>query len=100
MSHFNSQTPRIGGLSCCGSPSRLDYFSHSRLKIMLLAALLDLSQLFFDPVDVFFFALLDTNQQFARHVIADRLAVRDRVLVDRMRFLYTTKVALDRKSVV
>src|SRR3546814_4410953 len=81
------------GFSCCGSPSRLADLAHARLQIILLADLLDQSQLFFDPVDVFFFALLDTNQQFARHVIADRLAVRDRVLVDRMRFLFTTKVA-------
>src|SRR3546814_17145896 len=73
-SRINSKKPRMRGFSCCGSPSRLADLAHARLQIILLADLLDQSQLFFDPVDVFFFALLDTNHKFARHVIADRLA--------------------------
>src|ERR1700722_14970809 len=63
------------------------------LHIVRQSHRLDQSELFFDEVDVFFFALLNVNQQIAGHIILDAFAVGDCGFVHGVRFHLAAKVA-------
>src|ERR1700677_28045 len=63
------------------------------LDVVLQSHLVDEPQLLLDEVDMFFLAFLDVHQQLASDEVSDRFAVRDGVVVERMRGHFALQIA-------
>ena len=74
--------------------TRSGQLAHLRLQPVGLAHLRRQADLRFQVVDVFLGVLEDVFQQFARHVVAHRFAVRDGFLQQQLRTLLEFQIAL------
>src|SRR3954447_10648305 len=68
---------------------------HLRLAVVLDTDAHDQVELRLEEIDVFFFGLEDVLENFAAHVVADALAVRDGGLQVRMPEVFELEVALE-----
>src|SRR6202044_2181989 len=70
-------------------------FAGGALYVVRQTHLVDEPELLLDEIDVLFLALLNVHEELASDEVLDRLAVRDRGLVERMRRHFPPQVALE-----